>query len=211
MDTSKVWEWTIDQFLTESASSAPVPGGGSVSTYVGTLAASMVCMVAKLTIGKEKYQEAEPQVKEILSQAESVLSLLKTGLSQDIAVFSNFMAVLKLPKSNETEKSVRAEKMQAALIGATDIPLGVSRNCLQILQLARELAPIGNIGAISDVGVAAYLAESALKSAWLSADINLTQIKDAEYRVRVKTEGTRLFEQAAVLCADTLAIVYSRM
>lgn len=211
MDTSKVWEWTIEQFLTESASSAPTPGGGSVSTYVGALAASMVCMVARLTIGKEKYRAVEPQVKEILSRAESVLSFLKTGLSQDIAVFSNFMAVLKLPKNSQAEKTVRAEKMQAALVAATDIPLGVAQNCLQVLQLARELAPIGNLGAISDVGVAAHLADSALKSAMLSVDINLAQIKDQEYRTRIKAEQTRLVEQAAALCAEAAAIVQKRM
>src|SRR5680860_343238 len=101
MDTSEVWEWTTEEFLTVSASSSPTPGGGSVSAYVGALAASMTCMVANLTIGKEKYKEVEPQAREILSQAEMVLALLKTGLSQDIAEFSNFMAVLKLPKSTD--------------------------------------------------------------------------------------------------------------
>jgi len=74
MDMNKVWEWTTEEFLTVSASSAPTPGGGSVSAYVGALAASMTCMVANLTIGKEKYKEVEPQVKEILTQAETVLN-----------------------------------------------------------------------------------------------------------------------------------------
>lgn len=211
MDTSKVWEWTTEEFLTVSASSSPTPGGGSVSAYVGALAASMTCMVANLTIGKEKYKDVEPQVREILSQAEMVLSLLKTGLSQDIAEFSNFMAVLKLPKSTEEEKTERTEKLQEVLVSATNTPLGISQNCYKILQLAQELAPIGNKGAISDVGVAAYLAESALKSAMLSVDINLPQIKDQSYQAMVKVERTRLFEKAAVLCADTVAVVQSRM
>jgi len=211
MDTSNVWKLTAEEFLTVSSSSSPTPGGGSVSAYVGALAASMTCMVANLTIGKEKYKEVEPQVKDILSQAEMVLSLLKTGLSQDIAEFSNFMAVLKLPKSTDEEKALRTEKLQKVLVSATDTPLGISQNCFKILQLAQELAPIGNKGAISDVGVAAYLAESALKSAMLSVDINLPQIKDASYQERVKLERTRLFEKAAVLCAETVAVVQSRM
>ncbi|MFZ3130370.1 MAG: cyclodeaminase/cyclohydrolase family protein [Desulfosporosinus sp.] len=211
MDSSKVWEWTTEEFLTVSASSSPTPGGGSVSAYVGALAAAMTCMVARLTLGKEKYQAVEPQVQEILAQAERVLALLKTGLSQDIAEFSNFMAVLKLPKSTAEEKTVRTEKLQKALVSAADTPLGISQNCYKILQLAQELAPIGNLGAISDVGVAAYLAESALKSAMLSVDINLPQIKDEGYQERVKAERTRLLEQAAVLCAETVAVVQSRM
>ncbi|MCO5387979.1 cyclodeaminase/cyclohydrolase family protein [Desulfosporosinus sp.] len=211
MDTNKIWEWTTEEFLTVSASSSPTPGGGSVSAYVGALAASMTCMVANLTIGKEKYKEVEPQAKEILAEAEAVLGMLKSGLSQDIAEFSNFMDVLKLPKGTDEEKALRTEKMQEVLVSATDTPLGISQNCFRVLQLAQKLAPIGNKGAISDVGVSAYLAESALKSAMLSVDINLPGIKDVAYQERVKAERARLFEQAAVICAETVAVVQSRM
>lgn len=211
MDMNKIWEWTTEDFLTVSASSSPTPGGGSVSAYVGALAASMTCMVANLTIGKEKYKEVEPQVKEILAEAETVLGMLKTGLSQDIAEFSNFMDVLKLPKGTDEEKAARAEKMQEVLVSATNTPLGISQNCFRVLQLAQKLAPIGNKGAISDVGVSAYLAESALKSAMLSVDINLPGIKDTAYQEKVKAERARLFEQAAIICADTVAVVQSRM
>ncbi|KLU66253.1 methenyltetrahydrofolate cyclohydrolase [Desulfosporosinus acididurans] len=211
MDLNQIWQWTTEEFLTVSASSSPTPGGGSVSAYVGALAASMTCMVANLTIGKEKYKEVEPKVKEILVQAEMVLDLLKKGLSQDIAEFSNFMAVLKLPKGTEEEKVMRANKLQEVLVSATNTPLGIAQNCFKVLQLAQELAPIGNKGAISDVGVAAYLAENALKSAMLSVDINLPQIKDQEYQERVKAERTRLFEQAAAICAETVAVVQSRL
>jgi formiminotetrahydrofolate cyclodeaminase len=211
MDANQIWQWTTEEFLNVSASSSPTPGGGSVSAYVGALAASMTCMVANLTIGKEKYKDVEPQVKEILSQAEMVLDLLKKGLSQDIAEFSNFMAALKLPKGTEEEKAVRAEKLQEVLLSATNTPLGIAQNCFKVLQLAQELAPIGNKGAISDVGVSAYLAENALKSAMLSVDINLPQIKDEGYREKVKAERAKLFEQAAAICADTVAVVQSRL
>ncbi|MDR3541864.1 MAG: cyclodeaminase/cyclohydrolase family protein [Desulfosporosinus sp.] len=211
MDMNKVWEWTTEEFLTVSASSAPTPGGGSVSAYVGGLAAAMTCMVANLTIGKEKYKDVEPQVKEILTQAETVLNDLKVGLSQDIDEFSHFMAALKLPKGTDEEKSVRTGKLQEVLISATDTPLGIAQNCFKILQLAQKLAPIGNTGAISDAGVAAYLAESALKSAMLSVDINLPQIKDEGYKEKVVAERARLFEQAAIICAETMAVVQSRL
>lgn len=211
MDMDKIWQWTTEEFLSVSASSSPTPGGGSVSAFVGAQAASMVCMVANLTIGKEKYKEVELQVKEILAQGEALLSELKSGLSNDIAEFSNFMAVLKLPKSTDEEKAARAVKMQEVLVSATNTPLGIARNCFKVLQLAQKLAPIGNKGAISDAGVAAYLAESALKAAMLSVDINLPQIKDQGYQAQVKVERAKLFEQAAVICADTVAVVQSRL
>lgn len=206
-----VWNWTTEEFLNQAASSAPTPGGGSVSAYVGALAASMVCMVANLTVGKEKYKDVEPQVKEILEEGQKVLNDLKNGLSQDIAEFSNFMAALKLPKETEEEKAARTVKMQKVLISATDTPLGIAQNCFKALKLAEALAPIGNKGAISDVGVAAYLAETALKSAMFSVDINLPGIKNAEYQQKVQTERTRLFEEAARICAETVAVVQSRL
>ena len=211
MDMNKVWEWTTEEFLTVSASSSPTPGGGSVSAYAGAIAASMTCMVANLTVGKEKYKDVEPQVKEILAEAEAVLGMLKSGLSQDIAEFSNFMDALKLPKGTDEEKAARTEKMQEVLVSATNTPLGICQNCFKVLQLAQKLAPIGNKGAISDVGVSAYLAESALKSAMLSVDINLPGIKDTAYQERVKAERARLFEQAAIICAETVAVVQSRL
>jgi methenyltetrahydrofolate cyclohydrolase len=211
MSTQNIWEWSTTEFLAQSASAAPTPGGGSVSAYVGALAASMVCMVANLTVGKEKYKEVEPQVQVILEKGERLLGDLKTGLTQDIEEFSNFMAVLKLPKETEEQKSERSIKMQNVLVSATNTPLGIAQNCYAVLELAQELAPIGNKGAISDVGVAAYLAESALKAAMLSVDINLPQVKDITYQDTVKTERERLFVQAEKLKNETVKIVQSRL
>jgi formiminotetrahydrofolate cyclodeaminase len=206
-----VWQLSIEEFLVQSASAAPTPGGGSVSAYVGALAASMVCMVANLTIGKEKYKDVESEVQDILVQGQDLLKSLQTGLSQDINEFSNFMAVLKLPKNTEEEKAGRTAKMQEVLVSATDTPLAIARNCFQVLKLAQALAPIGNKAAISDVGVAAYLAESSLKSAMFSVDINLPQIKNTDYQSKVKAERERLFEQAAQISRDTVAVVQSRL
>lgn len=209
--SENVWQWTTAEFLAQSASSAPTPGGGSVSAYVGALGASMVCMVANLTVGKEKYKDVEPQVKEILAKGEKLLADLKNGLTQDIEEFSNFMAVLKLPKDTEEQKAARTTKMQEVLVSATNTPLGIAQNCFAVLELAHELAPIGNKGAISDVGVAAYLAESALKAAMFSVDINLPQVKDTEYTEKVKKERERLFTEAEKLKNETVAIVQSRL
>ena len=211
MSESKVWEWSSAEFLAQSASAAPTPGGGSVSAYVGALAASMVCMVANLTVGKEKYKDVEPQVQVILEKGQHLLNDLKTGLTQDIAEFSNFMSVLKLPKETEEQKAARSAKLQEVLVSATDTPLGIAQNCYAVLVLAQELAPIGNKGAISDVGVAAYLAESALKAAMFSVDINLPQVKNSAYQEKVTAERERLFAQAEKLKNETVQVVQSRL
>lgn len=211
MEKNKVWEWSIDKFLAQSASSNPTPGGGSVSAYVGALGASMVCMVANLTIGKEKYKEVEPQVKWILTKAESCLSELKEGLIRDIEVFSQFMDVFKMPKDSEEQKTRRSQKMQEVLIEATESPMAVARKSYEVLELAKELAPIGNKSAISDVGVAAYLSESALKSAILSVDINLPQIKDINYKEKIVEERGNLLSSAETILRETINIVKMRL
>ncbi len=178
----KVWDWTTEEFLSQAASSSPTPGGGSVSAYTGALAASMVCMVANLTIGKERYQDVEAEARKVLEKGIQVMEQLKKNLDQDIAEFSHYMTALKLPKMTDEEKTLRSAKLQEALVRATQVPLEIGQNCLQVLQLADILAPIGNRTAISDIGVAAYLAESAIKSAMLNVDINLPGIKDEDYR-----------------------------
>ena len=211
MDINKVQEWNIEEFLQQSASSAPTPGGGSVSAYAGALGASMVCMVANLTLGKEKYKDVEPIVKEILQKGEKCLSNLKAGMVEDINVFGMFMDVFKMPKETEEQKAKRSVKMQAALMEATESPLNVTRTCFEVLQLAREIAPIGNKGAISDVGVGAYLAESALKSAVLSININLPRIKDEEYKTGVRIERDSILKQVEDILKKTIDIVNSRI
>ncbi|NLI93547.1 MAG: cyclodeaminase/cyclohydrolase family protein [Peptococcaceae bacterium] len=209
--SENLWNWNIDRFLAESASSAPTPGGGSVSAYVGALGASMVCMVANLTVGKEKYKEVEAEVTEILDEAEVCLKELKSGLEKDINVFSKFMDVFKMPKETEEQKNMRAQSMQEVLREATDSPMEVARKSLLVLQLAQKLAPIGNKGAISDVGVAAYLAESAMNSAMLSVDINLPQLKDVSFTSQIRTECSAMKGQAAVILADTLKVLKERI
>jgi len=209
--TDNIWNWNIERFLAESASAAPTPGGGSVAAYVGALGASMVCMVANLTIGKEKYKEVQGEVTEILQQAQSCLTDLQVGLTQDIQVFNQFMDVFKLPKETEDEKLYRGQCLQAVLREATESPMEVARKSLAVVRLAQRLAPIGNKGAISDVGVAAYLGESALKSAMLSVDINLPQIKDASYSDEIQKEARELKAEAASLLEQTIKVVQQRL
>lgn len=211
MEVTDVWNWDIEKFLAESASAAPTPGGGSIAAYAGALGAAMVCMVANLTVGKEKYKEVETEVTAILQAADKSLNDLKSGLTRDIEVFAQFMEVFKLPKESEEQKNARSERLQQVLREATESPLDVARKSLEVLTLAHSLAPLGNKGAISDVGVAAYLAESALKSALLSVGINLPQIKDHAYTGSIETESAEMTAESSVLLEDTIKIVKARL
>lgn len=208
---SDVFNWSVKQLIEVSASDSPTPGGGSVSALAGSLAAAMVSMVGNLTVGKEKYKDVEADTKEILAEATDIIARLEQLVAADIAEFSKFMAALKLPKNTEEEKAERTRVMQEVLKSATDTPMEIARTCLDILKLAKRLSGIGNKGAISDVGVGAYLAEASLNSALLSVDINLPMVKDEAYAARVSAERNQLVEEARQLKEEAVAVVQERL
>jgi formiminotetrahydrofolate cyclodeaminase len=208
---NNVFDSTFRQVLEASASDAPTPGGGSVSAMVGSFGVAMVSMVGNLTVGKTKYQDVEPQVKVILEKTNQLMARLEELVAEDIKVFGQFMDVLKLPKDTDEQKAERSRLMQEALKGATDTPMEIARVCLQGLELAEELSTIGNKGAISDVGVAAYVAEAALNSVLLSVDINIPSIKDADYVEKIQAEKYALIVKAAQLREKAVAQVRERM
>lgn len=208
---SEVWDWSFRKVVEVSASDSPTPGGGSVSALVASLGVAMVAMVGNLTVGKEKYKDVEPEVKEILDKAYGIIGRLEQLVDQDIAEFGNFMKVLKMPKDTDEEKALRQARMQEALKSATDTPLEIASTCLEAVKLAEQLSKIGNKGAISDVGVAAYVAEAALNSALLSVDINLPGIKDADYVARASAERARLVNEALALKEQAVAKVQERL
>jgi len=208
---SEVYEWTFSKVIEESASDAPTPGGGSVSAMVASLGTAMVAMVSNLTIGKEKYADVQDEVTDIKDQTYKLLANIEELVTKDMAAFGEFMRVIKMPKDSEEQKQKRTEEMQKAYIFATDTPLEIARTCLEALKLADKLAGIGNKGAISDVGVAAYVGEASLKSALLSVDINLPGIKDKDYVAKASQEKEVLISQSEELRAKVIKVVQERI
>jgi len=206
-----IYEKSLNEYLEEAASASPTPGGGSVSAVVGANAAAMVCMVANLTLGKKKYAEVQEQAERILTDASAAIEKLKKLTEQDMQAFEAVMSALRMPSDTDAEKEVKASAMAQATRTATEVPLEVCSVCLDILKLALELAPIGNKNAISDVGVGAYTAEAALRSALLSVDINFPMIRDEGFRTEVESEKRRLLSESKALCADCLSKVQERM
>ncbi len=206
-----IYDMTLNEYLKEAASKSPTPGGGSVSAVVACNASAMVSMVANLTLSKKGYEEAQEDVKSILSVMDKITAELKELTEKDIQAFQNFMDSWRLPSATEDEKNRKKELMEKAAQNASLVPLELCRTCLLILKQALCLAPIGNKSAISDVGVGVYLAEAALKSAMLSVDINLPLIKDDVFRAYLLTEKTRLFTESDELKLLALNEVRKRL
>ncbi|MDY2636509.1 MAG: cyclodeaminase/cyclohydrolase family protein [Phascolarctobacterium sp.] len=203
---SKLTDMKSTEFLAALASSAPAPGGGGGAAMAGALAASLASMVANLTIGKEKFAQQEPEVKELLDEAEEVRQTLLTLVEDDAAVFNSFMACYKLPKATEEEKAARTAAIRNAAKEAAEVPLAIARASYRALMLAERLVCIGNPGVITDGACSALLARAALRCAEYNVRINLGLTKDEEYNRQVKAELNNLLKTAEELEEEALAV-----
>lgn len=171
----------IQEFLDQLASSAPTPGGGGAAALMGAMGAALTSMVCNLTIGKEKYQAVEGEMKDTLKQAEELRLRLTDMVRADVAVFDKLMGSYGLPKDTDDQKAARSEAIQAALREATDVPLDCARACSDVIAVSRSAAEKGNLNVISDAGVSVMAAYGALKSAALNVYINAGGIKDRAF------------------------------
>jgi len=194
-------------FLDELASSSPAPGGGSVAALSGALGAALSSMVCNLTRGKQGYEEAQDEIKEILQRSEELRKQLTELIDKDTEAFNEVMKALKMPKETEDQKEHRQHAMQNAFKHAADVPLETAKKCTQILDVARIVAEKGNKNSISDAAVSALMAQTGLQAAMLNVRINLCSIKDTEYVQKVSTELDELLQNAMEKSAEILGIV----
>lgn len=168
-------------FLEALASAAPTPGGGSVAALTGALGAGLISMVCNLTLGKEKYKGVEAEVARLLEESEKLRLELMGLIEADMGVYGKLSAAYKLPKDSDQDKAARTAAIQAALKEATGVPLAIARACARLVELCPPVGKVGNIGAISDIGVAVLLGEASLRSAALNVAINLGSLKDEAF------------------------------
>ncbi len=168
----------LKKYLDEAASGSPTPGGGSVAALAGSLGAALTSMVCNFTVGKKKYADVEEEVSQILSEAEELRAKLQDLTVEDTQAYGQVSAAYGMPRETTEEKAARSEAIQKALKVAMKAPLEAAVCCHKILKLNEPLVEKGNQNLISDVGVAVLLAESAMRSAILNVEINLSYIKD---------------------------------
>ena len=189
---------SLSGFVSGVASSAPVPGGGSVAAHVGALAAALVQMVAGLTAGKKKYAAVDAEMRSLALDAAGLVTQLSALVSRDAAAFAEVAAAYKLPNEPAEAAARRKEAVTKALLGAAQVPLETARACARAAELAIAVATKGNTNAASDAGVAALLAEAGCRGAALNVRINVASLDD-------KSLGAGLLEEAKQLVAQTSA------
>lgn len=187
---------SLSGFVSGVASSAPVPGGGSVAAHVGALAAALVQMVAGLTAGKKKYASVDAEMRALALDAAALVTQLSALVARDAAAFADVATAYKMPNEPADAAARRSEAVTKALLGAAQIPLETARACARAAELAVVVAQKGNTNAASDAGVAALLAEAGCRGAVLNVRINVSSLDD-------KSLGAGLLEEAKQLVAQT--------
>ncbi|MGH2621143.1 MAG: glutamate formimidoyltransferase [Anaerolineales bacterium] len=181
-----------DRFLDQLAAGTPTPGGGSAAAHAGAMAAALVAMVGRLTMGKKKYADVQDQIETIVGSAEALRSRLEAAVTQDAQAFEAVLAATRLPGDSDELQQVRRAAMQKATLRAGEVPLSVARDCAALLALAVEIASIGNVNALSDAGVAGDLALAGLRGAALNVRVNAASLQDPQ-------PGKRWLDELAVL------------
>ena len=204
-------EESIRQFTDELASSASMPGGGTAAASGGAMGAALLSMVCNLTIGKEKFRDVEAELKEVLAETERLRLDLLGMMDEDADSFNRIIAAYRLPKNTPEETDARAKAIQQAIIGATEVPLKMVEKCARVVELAMPVAEKGNVGAVSDAGVGALLAEAALRSAAFNIKINLRSIKDVAFAEKARRRMETLVASASETCAKAVKVVDERL
>ncbi len=179
-------------FTEELAAATPTPGGGSAAAYAGAMAAGLVSMVARLTIGKKGYQDQEKKMENILEESETIRGDLLAAVDRDATAFNQVMEAFKMPKSDPD----RNDAIQDATLGAALVPLEVAEKSLRVIGLALDAARVGNLNAISDAGSAVNLAYASLKSAAYNVRINLSGLDDKNQMGKLKQAIEVIEDQA---------------
>jgi formiminotetrahydrofolate cyclodeaminase len=201
----------LPSWIAALASATPTPGGGGASALTGALAGALAEMVGQLTVGRTKFRDVEPAVRAILATlAERRAELLRL-VDEDAHAYTAVSAAYAMARASDDERRDRDAAIQRALVHAMEPPRSVAVASLRVLQLARELAEIGNPTVASDAGCAALLAEAAVRCAGLNVLANAVLLRDGAHAAAARREQEVREAEAAQLAQATLDRVRSRM
>ena len=207
----KLVDMTCAAFAEETASESPAPGGGSISAYMGALAAALGTMVANLSSHKAGWDDRWEFFSDWAENGVAVMNELLALVDEDTAAFNKIMDVFAMPKNTPEEKAARAEAMQVATLYATEVPLRTMKAAYRAFDVVRAMATEGNPNSVSDAGVGALAARSAVMGACLNVKINAAGLKDREVAERLVKEAIEIQALAHQAEKEILEIVESKI
>lgn len=201
----------LEDFVIETASESPAPGGGSVSAAVGAMAASLATMVANLSSHKRGWDERWEEFSDWAVRGQAIQAELLRLVDADTRAFDAVLAAMQLPKETQAEKDARRATLDAAIVAAARIPFTVMQQSMKVFDIAQAMADTGLPASVSDAGVAACCARTAVRGAWLNVKINAGTLKDRSLVQPMLAEGEMLVKEADRREGEILGLVEGRM
>ena len=195
-ETAPLARMSLVGFAEETSSESPAPGGGSIAAYVGALGVSLGTMVANLSAHKRGWDDRWETFSAVAERGMALQQRLLALVDEDTAAFDAIMAAFGLPKGNEAQKAERLAAIQAATLGAMKTPLEVAELSLESMSMMSEMADYGNPNSVTDAGVGALCARTAVLGAVMNVRVNAADLKDRETAEAMLARCTEL-EQAA--------------
>ncbi len=207
----KLVDMTLEDFADETASESPAPGGGSIAAYMGALGAALGAMVANLSAHKAGWDERWEEFSDYAERGRDILDRLIGLVDEDTAAFNRIMGVFSMPKNTDEEKAARKKALQEATLYATEVPLRTMKTAAEAFDLLEAMANEGNPASVSDAGVGALAARSAVLGAQLNVRINAAGLDDRSMADALCEEAEEIACNAAAREARILDIVNSKI
>ena len=201
---------SCEEFITQLASKAPVPGGGGASALVAAVGAALGNMVGSLTVGKKKYADVQEDILALKAKTDKLQAELLALVERDAEVFEPLSKAYGLPKDTPEEQAEKTRVMEAALKEACAVPLAIMEKCGLAIELHREFAAKGTLLAVSDVGVGVAFCKAALQGASLNVFINTKAMQDRAQAEAANRRANELLAQYLPLADSIYADVAAR-
>lgn len=202
---------TVEGFANETASESPAPGGGSIAATMGALGISLATMVANLSSHKPGWDERWEEFSQWAEKGQALKDELLMLVDEDTRAFNLIMDAFGLPKGTDAEKTARTAAIQDATRFAIEVPYRVMQRSFDCMEIIKAMAETGNPNSVTDAGVGALAARSAVMGAFLNVKINASGLHDKAYVEKVLAEGNRLQESAMIMESEILSIVNSKI
>ena len=202
---------TAEGFAKETASESPAPGGGSISAYMGALAAALGTMVANLSGHKRGWDDRWKEFSDIAEQGQALMTELLDLVDEDTAAFDRIMACFGMPKGTEEEKAARAAAIEEATLYAASVPLKTMEASLKAFPLLLAVAQKGNPASASDAGVGALAARAACRGAALNVRINASGLTDKTPAQPLLARAEEIVREAEAREAEVLEAVEANL
>jgi len=202
---------TVKGFADETARESPAPGGGSVSAYMGALGASLGTMVANLSSHKPGWDDRWDEFSEWAERGIQIESELLHLVDEDTEAFNRIMSAFGMPKGTDDEKRLRSEAIQQATLFAARVPLETMKASFKVFELCREMVEKGNPNSVSDAGVGALAARSAVIGAGMNVKINASSLKDKQQAQSLIAEADAIIAKAVAEEKEIITLVEDKI